>query len=293
MYIRCWGSRGSVPVSGKEYVKYGGDTTCIEIRSQDDEIIIIDSGTGIRPLGNRLILEKRNEFHLIFTHTHWDHIMGFPFFKPFYSPKSKFKMYRVPDSRFVKTMLSKMMTPPFFPVDFNDSPADIKFINNSGSPPDFKSDLKSDLKSEHFKIGTIDIDAIALSHPNTGRGYKFTENGKTFVFITDNELRYKHPGGLGFEDYSKFCKDADLLIHDGEYTVEEYKELVTWGHSSYIDALELALDAGVKSLGLFHINQDRTDDQVDEMVEDCHKILKEKQSLLKCFAVARGMTFNL
>ena len=280
MYIRCWGSRGSVPVSGKEYVKYGGDTTCIEIRSKDGEIIIVDSGTGIRLLGNQLLEEKQNKFHIIFTHTHWDHIMGFPFFKPFYSPRSRFKMYRVPDSRFVKTMLSNMMNPPFFPVEYKNSPANIKYINNTDS-------------NEHFKIGSIDITAIPLSHPNTGRGYKFTEDGKSFVFITDNELKFKHPGGLIFDDYCNFCKGADLLIHDGEYTPDEYSSLITWGHSSYIDALELALKADVKCLGIFHLNQNRTDDQVDKIVKDCKRIITKKGRFLECFAVARGMTFNL
>ena len=133
---------------------------------------------------------------------------------------------------------------------------------------------------------------IPISHPNTGKGYKFIENGKTFVFITDNELGFVHPGGLGFQDYVDFCKGADLLIHDGEYTVQEYAKLTEWGHSSYTDALELAFQADVRRLGLFHLNQERTDDQVDEIVLDCRKWIAERDKPMECFAVGRDMTFR-
>ncbi|MGE0086564.1 MAG: MBL fold metallo-hydrolase [Desulfococcaceae bacterium] len=280
MYIRCWGSRGSVPVSGKEYEKYGGDTTCIEIRSRKDDIIIIDAGTGIRRLGNKLLAEKRFDYHLIFTHAHLDHIMGFPFFKPFYAKHSEFRMYRCPDSRFVKTMLSNIMDPPFFPVRFTEAMSKIIYMDGI--------DCKG-----HFRIGSIQIEAIPISHPNTGRGYKFTEDGRSFVFITDNELGFGHPGGLGFDDYVSFSSGADLLIHDAEYTPEEYQKLRTWGHSSYTDVLELAMKADVKKVGLFHINQDRTDVQVDQMVENCRKIIAEKNSSLECLAVSCTSEFDL
>lgn len=280
MYIRCWGSRGSVPVSGKEYVKYGGDTTCIEIRSQSGDIIIVDSGTGIRRLGNQLISEDIYEYNLIFTHAHWDHIMGFPFFKPFYLPQSKFKMYRAPNSVFIKRMLSNMMEPPYFPVPYAISGAEIKYMNTNHF-------------SEEFQIGSIRVTPVPLSHPNTGRGYKFTEDSKSFVFMTDNELLHQHPGGLPYESYLKFVEGADLLLHDGEYTPEEYTRFVTWGHTAYTDTLDLAINAGVKKLGLFHINQERTDKQVDEIVKDCRRIIDERGSSLECFAVARDMSFEL
>ena len=118
-----------------------------------------------------------------------------------------------------------------------------------------------------FRIGSATVVPIPISHPNTGKGYKFIEDGKTFVFITDNELGFVHPGGLPFEDYVEFCSGADLLIHDGEYTAAEYPRLTEWGHSSYTDALELAFQAGVKRLGLFHLNQERSDDQIDRIVD--------------------------
>jgi len=279
MRIRCWGSRGSIPVSGKEYTKYGGDTACIEIRTKDDKIIIVDAGTGIRRLGNHLISEDRQSCHIIFTHAHWDHLMGFPFFKPIYLKKTKIEMQGCPFAqKFVETMLNKVMSPPNFPVRYTEIKANI--IHNPVCP-------------EHIEIGTVTVIPIRLSHPNQGNGYKFIEDNKTFVFITDNELDFIHPGGLSFDAYKEFSTGADLLIHDAEYTEEEYRHVKTWGHSTYKTALELAFEAGVRQLGLFHLNQDRTDKDVDQIVNDCQKIINARGSNLKCLAIGCDTTFNL
>jgi len=279
MVIKCWGSRGSIPVSGKEYIKYGGDTTCLEIRTKSDDIIIVDAGTGIRRLGNRLIDENRCTYNLIFTHAHWDHLMGFPFFKPLYSKKSKFRMYRCPfHNEFVETFLSRIMTPPSFPVRYSDISAKIEYVGAFTSA---------------FEIGSVTITPIPISHPNNGSGYKFTEDGKSFVFLTDNELGFVHPGGLTYKDYLEFSKDADLLIHDAEFTREEYSSTIEWGHSVFTETLNLAIEAGVKQFGLFHLNQERTDRQVDKMVEACRQIISDNGHKLDCFAVGWDMTFTL
>ena len=128
MYIKCWGSRGSIPVSGKEYIKYGGDTTCIEIRTKDDRIIIVDAGTGIRRLGNRLIEEGRFSYDIIFTHAHWDHLMGFPFFKPLYLEEARIHMQGCPFAqKYVETMLSRVMSEPNFPVRYADIHARVRY----------------------------------------------------------------------------------------------------------------------------------------------------------------------
>lgn len=279
MIIRCWGSRGSIPVSGLNYLKYGGDTTCMEIRTQNDEIIIIDAGSGIRRLGNRLIQENRKRCSLLFTHTHWDHILGFPFFKPIYKKGMEINISGcsfVEDS--IKKMLSKAMSPPNFPVDFDDVNAQFHF------QPACKSD---------FFIDSVSVSSIFLSHPNQGLGYKFTESGRSFVFLTDNELAHRHHGGLDFEDYLEFSTGADLLIHDAEYTEKEYPATKTWGHSLYKDALKLAMTAGVKKFGLFHHNQERFDNEVDAMVEDCRRIIKENNSDMECFAVSQEMEITI
>ena len=279
MHIRCWGARGSIPVCGKEYIKYGGDTTCLEIRTRSGEIIIVDAGTGIRRLGNQLIAEGRYHYNFLLTHAHWDHLMGFPFFKPLFLEHPEIHMHRGPfHKRYMESMFSKVMAPPNFPVRYSDLKASI--VYEAGRP-------------DKFEIGSVTVIPIPISHPNTGKGYKFTEDGKSFVFLTDNELGFVHPGGLTFEDYQRFCAGADLLFHDAEYTAREYKLLIEWGHSSYVDALRLAHHAGVKKLGLFHHNQERSDDEVDELVQACRKLIAEQKMSLECFAVGSAMSFEV
>ncbi|MBN1664214.1 MAG: MBL fold metallo-hydrolase [Deltaproteobacteria bacterium] len=279
MIIRCWGARGSVPVSGKEYLKYGGDTPCIEIRSKEDEIIIIDAGSGIRRLGNQLLAENRFSYSMLFTHAHWDHLIGFPFFKPIYMKKTKITMYGCPYSEeSVKHMISRIMSHPNFPVDFDDIHANIVYDETCGTD---------------FSIHSLRVTSIPISHPNQGVGFKFVEDGKTFVFITDNELSFKHPGGLDYEDYVAFSMDADILIHDAEFIEQDYKKVRTWGHSVYLDTLQLALDAKVKKLGLYHHNQDRTDTAIDEMIDKCQEIIQKQSSCLECFAVSQDMEMKL
>ncbi len=251
----------------------------MEIRTKSDDIIIVDAGTGIRRLGNHLIEEGRKEYNFLLTHGHWDHLMGFPFFRPLFRKNQKIRMHRgLFHKKFMETMFSKVMAPPNFPVNYADLKATI--IYEEGQP-------------DQFEIGSVTVVPIPISHPNTGKGYKFIEDGKVFVFITDNELGYIHPGGLKFDDYTRFCKGADLLIHDAEYTEKEYGRFAKWGHSTYTDALRMAVLAGVKQFGLFHLNQERSDRQVDEIVEDCKAILSEQKVEMDCFAVGRDMCFEL
>lgn len=279
MIIRCWGSRGAVPVSGKEYLKYGGDTSCIEIRTKSNDTIILDAGTGIRRLGNLMLEEKRLKCHLIITHPHWDHIMGLPFFKPLYEAQAKIHVSMAPfDKKFIKKTIAKFMSPPHFPVKF------AKLKNNL---------FFDDKNPTEFEIGSVKIMSIPISHTSDGRGYKFIEDGKIFVFITDNELGNIHGSDVSYEKYLKFTTKADLLFHDAEYTPDEYKKQVKWGHSSYTDVIRLAIDAGVKQAGMFHLNQERTDKKMDEIIDICRKEISEKGSNLECFGVASDMTFTL
>ena len=279
MVITCWGSRGSIPVSGKEYNKYGGDTTCLEIRTRSDDIIIVDAGTGLRRLGNKLMGETRNTFNFLFTHAHWDHLMGLPFFKPLYEKETRIKSFRCPYSgSYAQRMITRLLTPPNFPVKYSDLSAE--FIYEEGCP-------------KPFEIGSVKVEPIHLSHPNGGRGYKFIEDGKTFIFLTDNELGFVHPKGLTKEVYAEFCTGADFLIHDAEYTPQEYEHYIEWGHSSYADVLDLAISAKVEKLGLFHLNQDRSDDAMDEIVGLCRDRIAEKGRGLECIAVGSNMTFTL
>jgi ribonuclease BN (tRNA processing enzyme) len=134
-------------------------------------------------------------------------------------------------------------------------------------------------------VGSVQVEFIQLSHPNLGMGYRFTENGRSFVFLTDNELGHRHRGGKSFGQYADFAQGADLFFHDAEYTPEEYLLTKSWGHSTYTEALELALTAKVKSFGLFHHNQDRTDKDLNGLVRKCRKVIKERGAATTCFAV--------
>lgn len=279
MIIRCWGARGSIPVSGKQYIKYGGDTTCLEIRTIDDNVLIVDSGTGIRRLGNRLIQENRHSLHLLFTHSHWDHLMGFPFFKPIYMEESSITLYGCPfHYSSIREYVSNVMTSPHCPAEYGSLRSSISY---------------QELCSGGFSIGAVTVFPIMLSHPNNGVGYKFIEGNKSFVFLTDNELGYTHPGGMKYSDYCDISSGADLLFHDAEFTCEEYEKTKSWGHSVYTEALNLALDAGVKQFGLFHHNQDRTDEEIDGMVDACRRIVGEQKSSLECFALSQDMEIVL
>lgn len=278
MLIKCWGSRGSIPVSGVSYVKYGGDTTCVEIRPENGRVIIIDAGTGIRNLGNALRKEGCRSVDIFFTHAHWDHIIGFPYFSPIYTANFNIRIHCRTYGLDMEKILEYQMMPPMFPVNLNQVKASIEYLHDGPGG---------------FEIEGLQVQTIPLSHPNQGSGFKFTENGKSFTFITDNELGHVHQGGLAFDAYRDFCSGSDLLMHDAEFTEAEYERYRTWGHSSYTKALELAIAGKVKRFGLFHFNQERRDEQIDQMVGDCKKKIGQAGSGPECFGVNCGFKIQL
>lgn len=272
MRIKCWGSRGSICVSGPQYIRHGGDTTCFEIQAESGETVIIDAGTGIRRLGKHLIQKKVKTCYLLLTHTHWDHIIGLPFFHPLlYADKTIHIQDRTFAGLTTRKVIEQVMRMPFFPVGLTAYNADIRFDASLIG---------------RFSIGSLDIETIPTSHSQNSLGYKFTENGKSFVFLTDNELGYTHSLGNTTKTYIDFSKDADVLFHDTEYTDDEYLNRTGWGHSRMSDVLELSAKASVGQLGLIHINQDRTDDQLDAMVDQCRRFFKANHLSTSCYAVS-------
>jgi phosphoribosyl 1,2-cyclic phosphodiesterase len=260
-------------------VRYGGDTTCIEITAKTGETLIIDAGTGLRRLGNSLMDRDINQYHLLLTHAHWDHIMGIAFFKPLQFRKARLIVQDRPFSGIsTRDVLHEVMKSPFFPISLNDLKARLEFVK---------------YPEPSFSIGSVGVETIPTSHNNGGMGYRFLEDGKTFVFLTDNELGFDHPGSRGFDAYLDFSRNADLLFHDGEYTEDEYSRKRGWGHSSVKDVLDLAVQGRVKQLGLFHLNQDRADDDMDGIVKACRADLRASQSTLDVFAVAADMAIHL
>jgi len=280
MRIRFWGTRGSIPSCGKPFVKYGGHTTCVELRSALGKLIVIDAGTGIRNLGISLAASCPESFSMLFTHSHLDHISGFPFFLPIFKKNIKISLFSLEGDLYnpIKEITEKTMNPPIFPLSFKTVPADFSFHC---------------IKKGINIIEGINVFPIELSHPDGGVGFRFEENGKSFVFLTDNELGHKHCHGHVLEEYAEFCKGADFLAHDAQYTEEEYKSHKTWGHSTPAQAIKLAKMAGVKKLCLFHHDPGRSDSELDSVLADLRKINSKSGYGIECMAAMDGQSIEI
>ncbi len=251
---------------GKDTTVYGGNTTCLELTLDSGKTVIIDAGTGIRPLGEKLMREKKVEdIYLLVTHIHWDHIIGFPFFSPIY--ENSVGIYLDGNNNCLKGLryiFDNKMVDGFFPITFENLKAKITYLGNLPEGP--------------LQIDNTLIDSIPLHHPQGGLAFRFREGDKTLVFMTDNELTEEGWKGRSFKEYASFCKDAEILIHDSQYRPEEMDKRKGWGHSDYKTAFELAYSAGVKKLILFHHDPSRTDTEVEEIERLCNGLAEEKKS---------------
>jgi phosphoribosyl 1,2-cyclic phosphodiesterase len=266
MKIKFWGTRGSIPVPGKDTNVYGGNTTCLELTLQSSRKVIIDAGTGIRALGEKLISgDARVDIHLLMTHIHWDHILGFPFFAPLYDPSTKIRIDGYPTCmKGLRSTFDSKMGDGFFPIKFDEIKAELKYL-------------------DHIKQGELEIDgavigSVPLQHPQGGFGFRFREGGRTLVFITDNELREDAWEDRQIDTYAEFSENADLLIHDCQYTPQEIDSRVGWGHSDYQSVVDLAHRAKVKKLILFHHDPSRKDPEVVAIKSQCEQLAKERSS---------------
>lgn len=284
MKIKVWGCRGSIATPRASTLRYGGNTTCIEVRTAAGAVLIVDAGSGVRNLGKSLCQEKSiTQIRFFFTHSHWDHLVGFPFFQPAYSSNYSIVFCGGRHAQAsIKRYLSRQMEAPYFPVDFSLLKARFNFeCDNPHCEP----------RNCHFE--GMEVSNVLINHPNGGFGYKFTEAGKTFVFMPDNELGFHHEGGPDRAEHVEFCRGADLLLHDAQYTEADYEHTRGWGHSTFANTTDLAVEAGVKRLGLFHHDPDRTDDDLDRQAGICQERIREVHSSVECFAAAEGMTFEL
>jgi len=268
MRLKFWGTRGSIPVPGIDTILFGGNTTCLEVTLDSGKKVIIDAGTGIKSLGDKLVEEKKEvDIHLLMTHIHWDHILGFPFFAPIYNRSSRILIdgYQTCMKGLRNTFDTKMGDG-FFPVKFDDLRAEIRYLEK--------------LRHGTLEIDGLMVDSINLNHPQGGYGFRFRENGKTLVFITDNELREDGRRGKLMKDYVSFCNEADILIHDAQYRPEEIDERRDWGHSDYRSTVELAYRASVKELILFHHDPSRKDQEITTIKSNCEELARKKDSAL-------------
>lgn len=249
--IRLWGIRGSIPVPGPETFRYGGNTTCIEVRLDDGTIIIFDAGTGIRPLGLALMAERQPlDLKLIFTHTHWDHLQGFPFFEPINDARTRISILSASNtSAELKQILISQMDFKFFPINFKSLKAQIFF---------------EEMQHPEHRIGNAQLFSIPTNHPGATAGYKLVEGGRSFVFLTDNELRPHTPAKTNWQDFVKFCEGSELMIHDAMWLDNELPNKKGWGHSSMEQVMELAAMAKPKKVILFHHLPNRSDQELED-----------------------------
>jgi phosphoribosyl 1,2-cyclic phosphodiesterase len=278
--LKFRGVRGSIPVPGKSTLKYGGNTTCIELRINNN-LIIVDSGTGIINLGYELMKEYSKDFKpikaiILFTHVHLDHVIGLPFFVPIYIGSTELNIYgpRYYNQDFKKS-LSMCMQSPLFPVEFEDVQSNcivnnIKegefIIINDSSKPELDNVFRPSKKSDENSIKIYAYQSYA--HPNDGvLAYRFEYNNKKVVIATDIE-GYKTPDVR----LSKFSKDVDLLIADAQYTEEEYQNTQGFGHSTVDMAIDLAKSANAKNLILFHHDPRHNDEKLDDIYEYSKKL---------------------
>lgn len=287
MHVKVWGCRGSLPTPGRKTLRYGGESTSIEVRSSSGQCVAVDAGSGIRKMGLALMKEREvSHLSLLVTHTHWDHLMGFPFFAPAYDARFSIALCGGPrGQRSLWNHLTHQLEAPYFPVDYTA----LKASFSLGCTCDRA------VCDHHLPLGdgSIQCHSIPLNHPNGGYGFKFGGDGKTFVFLTDNELHFHHDGGPSRDVFVDYCRGADLLFHDAQYTEDEYVRKRGWGHSTTFDAVELAMEAGVKRLGLFHHDPDRSDDEIDREVDRCRDRIAKAGSALDCFGCADGMLIDV
>ncbi len=281
MKITFWGTRGSIAVPGPDTVRFGGNTTCVEVTLESGRTLVIDAGTGIRPLGEDFV--KRNgprEIHLLITHIHWDHVIGFPFFDPLYQEGT----HIIVDGwgrcmEGLKAVFSKTSLDGTWPVRFEDLSA--------------RFEASGKLSSGQMVLDGAVVEAQPLQHPQGGVGFRFTEDAKKFVFLTDNELLEQGWKGSCFKDFVKFCEGADLLVHDCQYLPEEMAIRRGWGHSDIGEVTRLAREAGVKRLLLFHHDPRRKDKDVEAMAKTCAEILSANNGSIEVAAAQEGNTIEL
>ena len=287
MRVQFWGTRGSIATPVPSMARYGGNTSCIEVRSAGGTLVIVDCGTGGHSLGQNLIAAgaKGLRGHILISHTHWDHIQGIPFFAPLFVPGNEWDIYGPKGlGQSLRETLAGQMQYTYFPVTLDQCGAKIRY---------------HDLVEGTFDIDDIKVSTHYLNHPALTLGYRLEADGVTVVYCCDHEphsrmLATGH-GDITGQDlrYAKFFNRADLLIHDAQYTAEEYPAKVGWGHSTVEYVMKLGQYAEVKRVALTHHDPLRDDDAIDRLLASIRARLGENTSSLDVFAAVEGQVLEL
>jgi CheY-like chemotaxis protein/phosphoribosyl 1,2-cyclic phosphodiesterase len=286
MRIRFWGTRGSIAKPGPSTVRYGGNTSCVEVRS-DDTLIVLDCGTGAHELGQQIVAATQEPVrgHLLISHTHWDHIQGFPFFLPLFRRGNEWDVYAPRQlGRTLEEILAGQMKYTYFPVPLGELAATIRY---------------HELTEGTFELGTVRVITRYLNHPAPALGYRLEAGGVAVVYATDHEPHSRHHAGQRPTDGSapvhvedkrhiEFLAGADLVIHDAQYTLEEYPDHLSWGHSPAEWAVDFAVAAHAKRLALFHHDPSRDDRAIDTLLARCRQRVAARPEAPEIFAAAEG-----
>lgn len=278
MRVTFYGVRGSVPAPGPQTARYGGNTSCVEVLLADGTTLALDAGTGLRALGNTLINEGRaSSVHLLLSHTHWDHVLGLPFFAPLWSKENHLIVYPLANDaqeRFQRNIFDDI----HFPVSVNDIPAKVEFVK-----PD----------SDVWRVGSAKIRRIFLNHPGGAQGFRIDDDdGSSIAYLTDNELGSKN-AKITADELAHFADEVDLLIHDSQYIVADMPRKLGWGHSVVDDVLTLGVLAEPKRLALFHHDPDRDDDALDAIGERAKRWMGEHSPSTEVIVASEGMALDL
>jgi len=280
MIITFYGVRGSTPAPGPLTVKYGGNTSCVHIELETGHDLILDAGTGIRRLGHKLA-KKSTPASILLSHGHWDHIQGYPFFDPIYQPDRDIHVYiSVQSGRKLLSTLFSQMDGTHFLVKAEDLP--------SNNFPKFKG-----IESELYEREGIQVVKQPLNHPGGGVAYRINENGASCAYVTDNELEPPKKLTTRYDQWVNYLHGLDVLIHDAQYTEDDMPHKHGWGHSLISQVRQLATDAEVGTLVMFHHDPERSDSELDEIQIENENYLKSKRAPTRSVCAAEGMRISL